>query len=644
MSLDLSETLPTEPDGWALLAPNATGVRRSCASCAVLAYGAMLLFVVEFLSRSSGATVPDAIRWGSAYLSHISKWFINSPSQAAANLALIIAVLTLSIGFAGQRMIGLTVGTATVLALVEVSRTKYAMLYEPLVWLDLTLLRETLPVLREFVSQGVVVAALTALLLILICLRVELQRSGGWISWRQRVGLVLLGLAIPFGVVACHGTYVGSWLGEPDLRETTQCYSDAISQYYKHNGFLLFFAFTVRSNQWLIPPNYSADRVRALIPPAPPTSVARFPTQPHVVILMSESLWDVTQLPGVRFSPDPLVHYRSLGGNVSRFQILSPVFGKGTANVEFELLTGLSTRFLPTGTTPYIHLMTRPVPSLPRLFAAHGYRTLAVHPYQREFWQRNRVYPLLGFDRFEAEETFDPARREGNYLSDRALTERIVQRIDEADQPLFLFAVSMQNHAPYHPKTYAGTTTQVEHAVAGLDGESLQTLAQGVADADRAMALLVEHFSRRKGSRPVVFMFFGDHLPPLGQVYDPTGFRDEKRQDDPYQRIAMRATPGLLWTDGPFLLPKFNGPVSPSMVVPALLGSLGIDHPFFTRFLGEGLQHTPGFSRYVCVDALGTPMLSPPPAAREFEATYELIQYDMLLGERLCAERFSPEK
>ena len=118
--------------------------------------------------------------------------------------------------------------------------------------------------------------------------------------------------------------------------------------------------------------------------------------KPDIIVVMSESFWDPTLLPGTTITPDPMPNVRAVRSG----SMFSPEFGGMTANVEFEALTGFSNAFLPYGSIPYQQYVRGPVPSLANFFRSEGYETTAIHPFEGWFWNREHVYDAFGFDRF----------------------------------------------------------------------------------------------------------------------------------------------------------------------------------------------------------------------------------------------------
>ena len=139
------------------------------------------------------------------------------------------------------------------------------------------------------------------------------------------------------------------------------------------------------------PAGYSADAISAL--PTPQAGIFLPAEKPDIIMVMSESFWDVTSLPNTRITPDPIPFMRANRSG----SVFSPEFGGMTANVEFEALTGFSNAFLPAGSIPYQQYIRRPLPSLATFLRSEGYETKAIHPFAGWFWNRSVVYKAVSY-------------------------------------------------------------------------------------------------------------------------------------------------------------------------------------------------------------------------------------------------------
>ena len=348
-----------------------------------------------------------------------------------------------------------------------------------------------------------------------------------------------------------------------------------------------------------------------------------------MILWLSESFFDVAQLPGVRIIPDPLTNFRQIAAEGRQGSLLVPVFGGMTACTEYEILTGMSHSYTPAGLCEYRELVTRPQPSIPRLFTEHGYRTIGVSACVGSVFREPTIMPLLGFDEYFEDVPF--AKQRGNWVSDASLTRFVISTVESSSQPVFFLARSMQAHMPYTASEYPQYDVKVEGPLPPPAAQTLRSYAQSIHDADLALRDMVDHF--RRSRRKVVIVFFGDHLPPLPDVYQATGFLEPPDMPKAMQELRQHTTPLLLWTNTTIQLPALPAhPVSPPMMMSRLLGSMGVRHPFYTGLLGKLADASPGISSHVSVMADGSALLDLPrsPVATD----YASICYDVLVGNR----------
>ncbi|TPL80288.1 LTA synthase family protein [Mesorhizobium sp. B2-3-12] len=468
----------------------------------------------------------------------------------------------------------------------------------------------------------------------------------GWRLWRRKVPalsrkgrLARLTLAVPllafFVSIMDYATF--SW-----TRDRLQIIPIMWDQKenYASNGFALAFALNVPMAHVSAPPGYSDKAIEAI---DRPDVTASMPAQkPDIIIVMSESFWDPTKLPGVTITPDPIPNVRALRSG----SMFSPEFGGMTANIEFEALTGFSNAFLPAGSIPYQQYVRTPTPSMATFLKSEGYRARAIHPGTNWFWNRGAVYADFGFNDFKSEETLPPMEKRGPLASDAAMTDEIIREADASDDPVFFFAVSLQNHGPYEPNRYSNPTHSVQAPISQWARDSLLSYAEGSADADRGLERLIEWAKTRE--RPTIVAFFGDHLPPLGPVYVETGFLKDnvapRKEPTPEAALEHHQTPLVIWSNrsGPV---EDVGAVSPAFLPYHILTAAGITHPYYTGFLGEMRERYRVVDRNLLLtsDGAATPDWSRQkeidPAIRDFR----LIQYDMMFGKRRAAPDFFPE-
>ncbi|MET0314818.1 MAG: LTA synthase family protein, partial [Hansschlegelia sp.] len=240
-----------------------------------------------------------------------------------------------------------------------------------------------------------------------------------------------------------------------------------------------------------------SDAARAVMATTPSISSAGGPAV--VVAIQCESFVDLAArgLPGPALPSWTALRTNALAWGKARVPAAE---GAYTMRSEFGFLTGLPEEALGLdGFDPYLTAEPYAVASIARRCVGNGRRTVFIHPYDRRFFERERVMAALGFERAIYGEAFDGAPRLGPYVSDAALADAIVAEIEAAEEPVFIFAVSIENHGPWGPGR-----------IAGVDDPAAQ-YALHLESADRMVGRVAEALRRKAGGG--VLCAYGDHAP-----------------------------------------------------------------------------------------------------------------------------------
>jgi phosphoglycerol transferase MdoB-like AlkP superfamily enzyme len=262
--------------------------------------------------------------------------------------------------------------------------------------------------------------------------------------------------------------------------------------------------------------------------------------RPSIVFLMSESFFDVTKLPNVTFSEDPLPNFHRLSASSTNGGFHSNTYSGGTGNVEMEMFTGISGVMLKeseTLTSLASGERYRALPSMVRQLREAGYRTTAIHAHTNSLFERSLSFPAIGFEEVLFSDSFpEDVEIKGGYVSDMALAREMIRLFEARSQadPHFLYALSMENHQPYTANKFA-EPLEIELSSPVLTQEDLgvlSALVQGLMDADESLGFLLDYFEAQ--DEPVIFVFCGDHLPGMylskeETVYSKTGYASTRQ-------------------------------------------------------------------------------------------------------------------
>lgn len=279
----------------------------------------------------------------------------------------------------------------------------------------------------------------------------------------------------------------------------------------ENNGQILTFTMNICNIIVSKPVNYTADMMKKV-----EAEVASFEgkgsERPDIVVIMSESFSDPLKIEGLEFEKDPLPHFREIGREGISGDLMVSVIGGKTANTEFEFLTGYAVRLLPEGSVPYQQHIKNDIRSLPRFLKEKGYYTTAIHNNVPQFWNREKVYPFMSFDRFWDIKDFKNPTMYGNWMSDKDLTDKVIEALEEdkGKPNNFVFAVTVQNHAPYDTPAEV-EDIDVKGDLSEADLTLMKKYVRGISVSDQELYRLYEYLKERE--KPTVLCFFGDHLP-----------------------------------------------------------------------------------------------------------------------------------
>jgi hypothetical protein len=243
--------------------------------------------------------------------------------------------------------------------------------------------------------------------------------------------------------------------------------------------------------------------------------------KPHIVLVQAESFFDFRRAdPGV--DPSIYTEFDRLRTAGESGQMVVSAHGAYTMRTEFSVLTGIPNRALESDAmNPYWTASGRPVWSLAKHLSAQGYRTVCVHPYDLQFFRRDRVMPNLGFDELHGEALFSGAKRTGPYVSDDALAAYILELLANSKEPVFVFAISMEAHGPWSGGRFSDMEVPPDLvAPPGWGGLELTAYLTHLRNTDRMLGRLAAQAGT--GERPLVLGAYGDHVGcvPDGRLKD----------------------------------------------------------------------------------------------------------------------------
>lgn len=238
--------------------------------------------------------------------------------------------------------------------------------------------------------------------------------------------------------------------------------------------------------------------------------------KPNVIYLQLESFIDPTQVKGLEYSKDPIPNYRKLMKEYSSGYLTVPAVGAGTANVEFEVMTGMNVKFFGPGEYPYKSILKEVTcESAPYDMKTMGYSTHAIHNHRGAFYYRNKVFANIGFDTFTCLEYMNNVMKTPkNWAKDGILTEQILDALNSTEGPDYIYTISVQGHGRY-PDEKVLENPAVSVTKAGSDEQkwSYEYYVNQVYEMDLFVKELTDALSAY--DEDVILIMYGDHLPAL---------------------------------------------------------------------------------------------------------------------------------
>ncbi len=354
--------------------------------------------------------------------------------------------------------------------------------------------------------------------------------------------------------------------------------------------------------------------------------------KPDILVVMSESFSDTRELGNFETDEPFFSFFDELESESIHGHVYSSVIGGNTANSEYELLTGDTCAFLPTGAVAYQTYINYPIGTLVSTLKDQGYSAAMFHPHWSTGWNRVQVYGLFGFDRTLWRESFKDVSTLRGYASDRWDYDKLIELYESEraqqsdDEGVFIFNITMQNHGGYTTKNFDETVH-----VAGHEGEFpiTEQYLSLIRLTDEETEALVDYF--REVDREVIILFFGDHQPNLEkEFYDLVyGYDTTELQLGELQRKYI--TPFYIWSNKG-LEARDEGYTSINYLSQLLLETAGLQNTPYGYFLSDLQKEWPVINANGAMDAEGNWYYL---SDEEFTGdegiqTYRILQYNRL--------------
>lgn len=385
-------------------------------------------------------------------------------------------------------------------------------------------------------------------------------------------------------------------------------YFSNIAQGYENYGFVYGFSSSVVGRGMTKPDDYKEETIDTLTASsanAGETTVAS-DDQPNIVVVLLESFCDPTEVNFLQLSEDPIPNFRNLYENYSSGYLTVPVVGAGTANTEFEVLTGMSMQYFGTGEYPYKTILKETdCESIASDLSSIGYGTHVVHNNGGNFYSRANAFSMMGFDTFTSKEMMNIQEYTplGDWPTDNILINETKKAMDATpDQADLVYTITVQGHGDYPTEKIIADP---EITVSGADTQEANNqweyYVNEIHEVDKFIGNLTDMLSKR--DEKTILVLFGDHLPTMGL------------EDSDMKSGDIFKTKYATWNN--FGMPKQDADITAYQLLANITNQAGIhEGTMFTYTQSQLDQGLTGTDTYR--DGL------------------ENLQYDILYGDRYC--------
>lgn len=455
---------------------------------------------------------------------------------------------------------------------------------------DLHLITDALKLANRYLPMAGVVAVcilFAILVLLLLWLLIKGPKYRGKLKYRYNLPLVLAGFVAFAGVtqLALEKRVLSNYFGN-------------IAFAYEDYGYPYCLATTIFNTGISEPRDYSDAEIKRIQRTEDNLPETKEENHPNIIFLQLESFFDPTLVNYLDISEDPIPNFRKLMKEYSSGYYKVPSVGAGTANTEFESITGMSMHYFGPGEYPYKSILKETTcESAPYVLKDLGYSTHAIHNHEANFYARRTVFPNLGFDTFTSEEYMpeEDQKNELGWVKDSILTEEIMKCLESTEEPDYVYTISVQGHGAYPSEPLL---EEPEITVSGAPTESGNYQWEYYVNQIHEMDQFIKELTDTLSEYPedVVLVMYGDHLPTMGLTVEDL------------ENKYLFQTQYVIWDN--FGLKKKDVNLASYQIAAEVMDRVGIHEGTIFRY-HQARRNT-----------------------KNYQVDLETLQYDLLYGER----------
>ena len=465
---------------------------------------------------------------------------------------------------------------------------------------DLHMLTDGIAIMQKYLpAYGVVIGCIVigAIVIGLITLFIKGPKYKEKIRYRYVVPLIIVGVLAFGGItqLALEKRVLSNYFGN-------------IAFAYEDYGYPYCLVTTIFNTGISCPRDYSESEINRIQNTEENLPATDEESRPNILFLQLESFFDPTLVNYLEISEDPIPTFRKLMEEYSSGYFKVPSVGAGTANTEFEAITGMSLHYFGPGEYPYKSILKETTcESAPYVLKDLGYSTHAIHNNEANFYGRKTIFPNLGFDTFTSEE-YMPEENQKNplgWVKDSVLTDEILKCLDSTEGPDYVYTISVQGHGDY-PEEPILEDPQI--TVSGAPTEEMNNKWEYYVNQIHEMDQFVNELILALEDYPedVVLVMYGDHLPTMGLTVEDL------------ENKYLFQTEYVIWDN--MGLTKKDENLASYQIAAEMLDRVGIHEGTIYRY-HQARRNT-----------------------KNYQVDLETLQYDLLYGERYAYGGENPYK
>lgn len=547
----------------------------------------LLILVIEVLARHS---LTDGIRfvWDHPFLTLLSA-------------AILTAFYALALLVPKRNFVWLCI-TVVIVGLAVTNSILLCFRITPLAATDIALLTSVFEIMGIYLTVWQIVLLVLLVLVViagLIYLGIRMKKQ----VYHPLLAVCNVVISILAVVLMIHIGDARGWL-QTEFANLPDAYAD--------NGFVYCFARSLFDRGISKPDTYDEDTVDNILEDMKKQKTNEVEEKPNIIFIQLESFMDLKRMQGVTYSEEPTPVYSSLRKTCPGGFLKVPSVGAGTANTEFEILTGMTLDYFGAGEYPYkTVLQDETCESMAYNLRELGYRTGVLHNNTGSFYSRNKVFANLGFDYFVSSEymenlSYNPI----GWAKDKVLTGQIQHILKATSEPDLIYTITVQDHGKYPTELLENPHIKVS-GFAPEDEERQNAFTYYVNQCHETDAFLGSLIATLNAfEEPVVLVLYGDHLPNLDIT------EEELASGNLFQ------TEYVIWSNKKMLedyeLSKKNENLYAYQLSAHVLKLFGMNNGLLTKF--HQMYHN--YDNY--------------------KSNLKILQYDMLYGKKEVYDGLSP--